>query len=161
MNTREKWIVTLATGMVIYGGFELWRRGGGSALGEADVAEGSASLVAVMRGRLQEMAPTPEELESLKAAARVWPANPFHTGSDRARAVATAPAVIRYTGYLRVGAVALAILNGREYRESEVVHATDLIVETIAPDRVILTSGGGGRRVSIVLNASSQKGEGK
>lgn len=163
MNTRERWIVGLMIVVVLYGGFStansLWRKQQGRYRGDNDKSTETARFVETARARLALMVLTPTETVVLDKAADAWPNSPFWEHSEQTTVVVEQPEELQFTGYLKVGDVQIAILNGREYRLGETVSSSDFVVESIAANQVVLASQGGGRRLSITLNATGNTGK--
>jgi len=58
---------------------------------------------------------------------------------------------IKYTGYLKMGAKNIAILNGLEYEEGEELENSGFIIRKILPDQVILEIKGKQKEITIPL----------
>lgn len=161
MNTRERWLVGMMVGALVYGGYTYMasaRRTGGAEDVE-DAVSGVRAFAADTRIRLHRIQLTREEQALLNHTAAEWAPSPFYEREPGARPVGKQPKVFHYTGYIHVGAVRLAIINGREYRVNDTVDASDFRVETIDADRVVLAAKGGERRLSLALKESDKTGE--
>jgi len=62
--------------------------------------------------------------------------------SEAAKAVEI-PASLAYTGFVIVGQQRLAIINGMEYQVGEMVLGTELVVQAIDPQNVVVKQLGG------------------
>lgn len=162
MNTRERLLVFAMIAAVAVGGYLSLSRAGRDSAEPDDMeagvsdAEGFARRI---RADLQPYRLTSHEESILNAAAGDWAPSPFLEKPDAAVVADTPAAEIIYTGFVNFGGTRLAILNGREYRLSESVTATDFIVESIEPDRVGLAAKNGGRRATIILKGSDSRRE--
>ncbi len=70
------------------------------------------------------------------------------------QAVKTKQAVkldISYTGYINMGGNALAIINGLEYEKGDKIMETGLTIEQIYPDRIIVMTKNGKRKITVRL----------
>ena len=56
-----------------------------------------------------------------------------------------------YSGFLSMGDKSLAIINGMEYEAGESLPQTDYVVGKILPNRVVILSRGGRKRVSVPI----------
>ena len=159
MTKRERWIVGLAAAVAVYGAYSLVARGlrAEPRTPPAGAEEPTAQFIAEVRSTLEALRLAPGEDLILEASLAPWAPSPFPL-RDAVAVTAEAPATLHYTGYCRIGETRLAIINGREYRVGETVAVTDFLVELIEPDRVILASQGGGRRVSIALKEDMKHG---
>ena len=97
----------------------------------------------------------------LNEAVSAWAPSPFIDRETLAAAVEEPVQQFFYTGFIQLGDQQFAILNGREYRVAEPVAQTDFRVESIEPDKVLLVSLSGGRRVTVALKTSKGKRESK
>ncbi len=161
MNTRERWLVGLMVGAVVYGGYTYIANARRAQ--DADVAEDVVSEVrsfaAETRARLNRLQLTREEQAILNLTVADWSASPFYEREPGARPAGEKPKEFHYTGYIHIGAIRLAIINGREYRVNDPVDASDFMVESIDADRVVLAAKGGERRLSLALKESDKTGE--
>ncbi len=154
MSTRERWLIWGMIGAVVFGGYTLIAhavRAQTTARRAAAAASDVGEFAATTRRSVARLRLTPEEQFVLDRTIADWPDSPFFDRPDAARPLAEKPQDVRYTGYLHVGTTRLAIINGREYRVTETVEATDFVVESIDADHVVLGAKGGGRRVSVAL----------
>ncbi len=103
------------------------------------------------RATLQQLRLAEREKIVLDEALAPWVTSPFLAEATRASLAGERLASFDYTGFMQVGDQQFAIVNGREYRVSDVVRSSDFVVESIHPDHVVLASGSGGRRVTVDL----------
>jgi hypothetical protein len=162
MNKRERLLVGLMVVALLYAGYALFidrAPDAGTARRGADPATDVHLFAADARQRVERMELTTEDRHVLDMAVAEWAASPFIDRPDAARPAAERPAEIRYTGFFRMGENRLAIINGREYRVNETIQATDLRIESIGPDQVVLVTPTGGRRVTVPIVQSANIGE--
>ncbi len=162
MNTRERWLVGMMVVSVAYGGYVYIARAVRSPDDESQREQAITEVEAFAkqtRARLAQLKLTREEQAILNRTVAEWAPSPFLQERDKAQPVAEQATVFHYTGYLHVGAVKLAIINGREYRVADTVGAGDFVVESIDARQVVLAAKGGGRRLSIAMTDSEQTGE--
>ena len=160
MSRREQALVGMMIVAVLYGGFTwvLGERSGKDTKIDHESSVGALSFVDDARERMGQWQMCKHEEHVLNQATGPWSPSPFDVRRDRVQAVREPPTDLLYNGFFRIGDTRLAIVNGREYRLGERIDATDLIVETIEPDRVGLISTGGGRRIVVMLHESEQRG---
>jgi hypothetical protein len=101
----------------------------------------------------------PRERMVLDHSTMPWPRDPLLQRSSGIRPAEARVQNFVYSGFITVGNQSFAIINGHEYRVNERVAASDFIVETIQPDRVVLISGSGGRRVLVAMQSNNAKRE--
>jgi hypothetical protein len=103
--------------------------------------------------KLQKTAPSEAQLHSLEQAGRNWQKDPF------IRSVAPLTAELKqslpvavpkkapkpvekpnlhYSGYLQMGAKRMAIVNGMEYEEGEMLPASGYFIRSISPKSVVV-----------------------
>ena len=162
MTTREKVLVVAMAGAALWGGATLGldayqrnKRATKVDLQKAEIrafAEAQRALVAPLR--LGD-----RERRVLDEAAGPWRDSPFIDREAAAEVIAAPVQKFFYTGFIQIGAQRFAILNGREYRVADRIPDTDLRVEDIQPDQVVLVSGTGGRRLPIALQTTKEKRE--
>jgi hypothetical protein len=158
MTTREKALVIAMTGVLAWGASSavlgVVKQQDGSS-GQGEHYEELLGFAERQRALLDHLRLAGRERMVLDEAVSSWADSPFLDEPSRARALEERVQTFRYTGHVSVGNERLAILNGREYRIADPVRATDFIVESIYPDRVVLAPESGGRRMTIDL-ANSQ-----
>ena len=163
MKTRERWLVGMMSVAVIYAGIKFLTRSPEESPGSPKVESGAASsagaYAAGVRQRLDSAQLSPDTRRVLDAVAGDWPESPLLERAAASSEESAQQQAIQYTGYVHIGDVRIAIINGHEYRESEALKASDLIVESNAADQVVLVSNGGVRRMSIARKEFQNKGE--
>jgi hypothetical protein len=154
MQTREKFLVGGMIVALVYAAitFVLPRRGGGS-----DTNRPADVYVHDVQTRLTLPRLTEQEKQVLDAAAKPKARNPFRAPAVMGEVTGSSP--VRYTGFIRLGGQLLAVLNGREYRPSEVVRGTDWVVQSIEAERVELSAKEGGHTLWVMLETVEMKGE--
>ncbi len=163
MKTRERWLIGMMIVAVIYAGTLFLKRPPEGPPGARKVESSSASnavaYAAGIRQRLDSAQLSPDTRLILETVAGDWPDSPLLERSASSSEPNAQQQVIQYTGYVHIGDVRIAIINGHEYRESEALKGSDLMVESIAADQVVLISNGGMRRLSIARKVFQNKGE--
>lgn len=159
MTKRERLLVVAMTGSLLWGAttvvYGFMKSHGGAARLERERAE-LEEFARSQRAVMGTMQLNEHERRVLDEANATWVATPF------APVAATGPSEERmreffYTGHLKVGSSQLAIINGREYRVSDPIAASDFVVEEIAPAYVVLAATSGSRRITLDMQASPQK----
>lgn len=156
MTTREKFIVGAMVVAVAYAGFSLVQgnrrkpSGGKRAPQSSDLQ----AFVAQSRAQLAGIRLSDGERAVLDSARSAWDGEPFAVFSGvtavKAEDGGGVPAYA-YTGFVQAGGVRLAIINGREYREKEPLADGSGVVDSIAPDRVVLRVGGENRLRTLIF----------
>jgi len=162
MKKREKILVGLMIVALVYGGYVLFVDQGtprGSSGRETDPEDALQAYAVATRERIGGLQLTREETRLLDMSVAAWSPSPFFDRLSVAQPVTGRPTDIRYTGFFSVGANRLAIINGREYRENEIVKDTDLLLESIEPERIVLAAPDGGRRLTITREQTVTPGE--
>jgi hypothetical protein len=158
MTTREKIIVGIMILTVIYGVYTLFLSGPASVTPTASgqknesVAELQKFVIDVAQ-KLQKSAPSAAEHYNIEQAGRNWQKDPF-LGSvaaltaelERSQPVElpkSAPEPeekpnLRYTGFLQMGAKRMAIINGMEYEEGEMLPVSGYFIRSISPKSVVI-----------------------
>ena len=156
MTTREKIIVGLMVLTVIFGAYTLFFSSDTAISPQATRAEPVADLqkfVIQVAKNIQTTIPTEAETHRLEQASRNWQKDPFLTSVaalttelERSLPVEVAkekpvPAEapdLRYSGFLQVGAKRMAIINGMEYEEGEMLPASGYFIRSITPKSVVI-----------------------
>lgn len=163
MKTRERLLVGMMIVAVIYAGVTFLTRppeeSPVSRKVESGTVSSAAAYAAEVRQRLDAAQLSPDTRRILETVAGDWPDSPLLERSASSPERNVQQQDIQYTGYVHIGDVRIAIINGHEYRESEALRTGDLIVESIAADQVVLVSNGGVRRLSIARKEIQNKGE--
>lgn len=156
MTKRERLLVVAMTGSVLWGAstavFGFMKSHGDAAQLEQDRAE-LKQFAETQRMLMQTFQLTGHERVVLAEANAAWATSPFAMEAAGAGPAEQRIREFFYTGHLQVGLNQFAIVNGREYRAGDLVYATDLRVENIQPDTVVLVSTSGNRRVTVELQA--------
>jgi hypothetical protein len=97
---------------------------------------------------LKKAAPTGAQAYILEMASVEWASDPFlgrklTAAKPEAGRAAEIPAKLEYTGFVMAGQTRLAIINGMEYEVGEVVLGSELAVQAISPQDVIVKPVGG------------------
>jgi len=159
MTKRERLLVVAMTGSLLWGAttmvFGFMKNHGGAEQLQRERTD-LEEFARTQRAVMDTLQLTHHERMVLEEANAAWAATPF------AAVTATGPAEERvrefiYTGHLKIGPTQLAIINGREYRVTDPVTASDFVVEEIAPEHVILVATSGNRRITVDMQASLPK----
>lgn len=158
MTKREQVLVIAMAGALVWGAYSLVTgimkgRSGKEEL--AVVRDELRSFADTQRVTMQQLRLADREKMVLNEAMQPWAGSPFLIEAQRARPAEERVVSFRYTGFLQIGGQQFAIVNGREYRVSDPIHATDFVVDSIHPDHVVLAAGTGGRRVTVELQPSN------
>jgi hypothetical protein len=156
MTTREKIIVGIMILTIIYGAYTLFFSGAPKVATRVVQAESVADLqqfVIQVAGKLQQTEPSGAQLHSFEQAGRNWQKDPFLRSVagltaelERSLPVEVpkkAPKPVEkpdlaFTGYLQMGAKRMAIINGVEYEEGEMLPATGYFIRSISPKSVVV-----------------------
>lgn len=166
MNKREKIIVALMCAALLYGGYALF-------FGSSDdtpmpnsstASEHSAAiqeLVKKVHDTLAEETVTETEKYIIAKAEAGWKQDPFLEiiPEKRAAAKAAGPGAgepekkvnIRYTGYIEMGDLRMAILNGQEYEPGEEILPGGYILREVTPDQVIVEAKADKSKITIKI----------
>jgi hypothetical protein len=157
MTTREKIIVGVMILTVIYGAYTLFLGGEPTlapqrANSDASVGDTQKFVIDVAQ-KLQKSAPSEADQYSLEQAGRNWQKDPF------LRSVAALTAELEpnlpvevpkekpkpvekpdlsYSGFLQMGAKRMAIINGMEYEEGEMLPVSGYFIRSITPKSVVI-----------------------
>ena len=167
MTTRERIVLALMGATVLWGGYavsrSLWLRQAPERRADASQTSDLRDFAAAARLSVTATRPRPDEYAVLNKAMEPWTNSPFAVWvpapvvKPEARIAAPREPVFRFTGFVRVGEVRFAILNGREHRVGDAVSPGDFVVQSIEPDRVVLAAKGGGRQLTVALERTEQK----
>lgn len=152
MSTREKIIVLVAVLALAFAVIHVMRgRGKGGDVNTVNVTESDRLAVYVEKTQedLESGSMNAAEAEVLDVAARPWEGNPFVERDPSLQQVDETSSVFRYTGFLDMGRLKLAIINDHEYREGDELTSGEYKVESIDALKVILRGKTGGDRVTI------------
>ncbi|MFH1980889.1 MAG: hypothetical protein ABIL58_03510 [Pseudomonadota bacterium] len=154
MSKREKIIVACMVGAVFYGAFSFLFSGSGSKKtlpGASTPGQPLQQYVIEVIGQLKRADANATDTDLLDQAQGVLNRNPFYreaavaekseavAGKEK-RATEAAVATIRfsYTGYVEMGKNRLAILDGREFAEGDLLNADGMYLKTITPNFVVI-----------------------
>jgi hypothetical protein len=154
MQTREKILVGAMVLALMYGAVALILPQFASGRGSGQAAD---TYVNDVRATLSSPRLNEQEQQVLDAAVKPKPRNPFRAPATLRQATGNSP--VRYTGFIRLGGQILAVLNGREYRQSETIRGTEWVVQSIDTERVELSAKDGGHTLWVMLETVEQKGE--
>lgn len=166
MSLREKIIVVLAVLAVLYGAYELGLKNlfagddspaKSTAKEKQDTAESDiGAFTSKIIKQSESVSLTPREQHLLANRDMEWSKNPF-IDTDTAIAIAMAATEAEtakrqkettaeqdrftYSGYIALGSVKLAVINGMEYEQGEKLKETEYLVQTIQPSSVKLFDG--------------------
>ncbi|MDJ0782702.1 MAG: hypothetical protein QNJ22_12065 [Desulfosarcinaceae bacterium] len=156
MTTREKIIVGVMILTVMYGGYTLFFSREAITVTSVTKDESVADLqkfVIDVAQKLQNTEPSEPELHSLEQAGRNWQKDPFLrsvaalTAELEKSVPVEAPEekpkpeekpILRYSGFLQMGAKRMAIINGMEYEEGEMLPAAGYFIRSISPKSVVI-----------------------
>ncbi|MDD2604512.1 MAG: hypothetical protein RBR20_12560 [Desulfobacterales bacterium] len=153
MEKREKVLIALMVIALGYGAFELFVRPGASPPDTPAVSVSVDEAVKVSQTVSQSLAEAElraEEKHILATAATPWTSNPFydwpHARPSDTLAEEPEPtpeldqirAATVYSGYLEMGRIRIAVINGLEYRVGETLVDGSFMVERITPASVTL-----------------------
>jgi len=147
MRKREKIILAVTAIAIVAGTLHFIMDRGAkippdSARADLKVLQDFASLTET---ELKKAALTKTQDYILERASVEWASDPFlgrKFTSEAAKAVEI-PASLAYTGFVIVGQQRLAIINGMEYQVGEMVLGTELVVQAIDPQNVVVKQLGG------------------
>lgn len=165
MSGRERIILGIMALALLYGAYEFLFAKAKTADAPASPEAQQSDLMAFTRTvaeGLGKSAYTEADAYAISQAAAPWLKDPFlrsvmrvrpepDTASDATREQQLeSPAVsFRYTGYLGLGNVRMAIINGSEYREGDSLEPEGYYVKSIGPRQVAI--GVRGKEKSILL----------
>ncbi len=158
MTRREKVMVLAMAGAIVYGGYSLlWAPETKAPKKSSDTGrtEGTSGLVADVVGQLKKLDPSGNAAQIIAMANESWPEDLFRREPMRAarRAEAQPAADVahpRFTGFLQMGDVRLAIIDGVEYEAGEML-PSGYRVKSISPARVVLQTGTGQEELNLQL----------
>jgi hypothetical protein len=156
MTTREKIIVGVMILTVIFGAYTLFFSADTAISPQTTRAEPVADLqkfVIQVAQNLQKTIPTETVTQNLEQASRNWQKDPFlrsvaalTTELERSlpveevkeKPVPVETPDLRYSGFLQMGAKRMAIINGMEYEEGEMLPASGYFIRSISPKSVVV-----------------------
>jgi len=160
MSKREKIIVFLMVLSLVYGFYVFYIEAPGKkvALVPDGKLESLNKFISHIANLTQESL---SEIDSyiIEKAPKQWNKDPllssdtkFQFKAENTQADLSALKVnIKYTGYLKMGAKNIAILNGLEYEEGEELENSGFIIRKIFPEQVIIEIKGKQKEIAIPL----------
>jgi hypothetical protein len=157
MTTREKIIVAIMILTIVYGVYTLFLSGepappsisGGQSAPVADLQK----FVIDVAQKLQKTEPSEADQYKVEQASRNWQKDPFLRSVAALTAELERPAPVevpkaapkaekkpdlRYSGFLQMGAKRMAIINGMEYEEGEMLPVSGYFIRSITPKSVVV-----------------------
>lgn len=158
MNTREKGIIGLMVGTVIFGAFHFLAPSPKTGtIPTQEELKGLDQFIITMAGTLNKQNLV-EANYILERAASPCNNDPFLAEKSMLEAVEKKEAVPRpdplfsYSGFVRIGNKMLAIINGLEYERGDVVEPGGYRVSRITAEQVELNGGGKEHEVLQIMN---------
>ena len=147
MTTREKVIIGATVVAVLSAGISFipGSRKNPSGSKRMPPAEDLPALVSQSRAQLAGIQLSEGERAVLDSARSAWDGEPFEVfaGLTAVNADGGGTPTHFYTGFVQADGVCFAIINGREYRVNEPLSDGAGVVNSIAPDHVVLRVGNG------------------
>ncbi len=141
MSGREKIIVGLMIGSVIYGAYHFW----GQYRSKININVLTPKIIEDKIKPIREsdiVVLSEKEKYILNQASAVWTQDPFIAPVPRQRLakkmLPPAPKDLKYSGYLRMGDRILAIIDGMEYQVGESLLKSPYLISDISPRQVII-----------------------
>ena len=162
MTTRERVIMVVMAGTVLWGGSVTVLGMIRNHLGAGKLAREQQEVrqfADAQRQVVEGIRLHPRERMVLNQCSLPWGRNPLLQRADGIQPAEARVQNFVYSGFITLGNQSFAIINGHEYRVTERVASSDFMVETIQPDRVVLISGSGGRRVPVAMQSNNAKRE--
>jgi len=154
MTTREKIIIGLMCVTIAYGAYELLSSDAAKEKPPGAATNSTIELqntVAKISQQLVKEETQHDRQYMASAAAVEWPKDPFIQSTEPLKKTLAAPVEkektappardtlnLFYSGFLEVGELKLAIINGLEYTEGEALETTGYYVRSIAPRHVVI-----------------------
>ncbi len=160
MSKREKIILFFMALSLVYGFYVFYVEAPGKkkAIGKNSKLESLNKFITHVAELTKESL---SEIDSyiIEKAPKQWDKDPllgsdseFQFKAENTEAdLSTFKVNIKYTGYLKMGAKNIAILNGLEYEEGEELEKSGFIIRKIYPERVIIEIKGKQKEIAIPL----------
>ena len=162
MSTREKIIVALAVVALLYGVYIVFLEP--KAKEQPFTNTQKTDLDGLKTFITKVAAATKEGLSEkdnyvLQRAENQWIRDPLvrikkpeksETDSQKTFEKANLTKAIQYTGFLEMGTMRLAIINGNEYAAGDRLENSGYIVRSISPTQIVVTAGDGSKDLFIV-----------
>jgi hypothetical protein len=152
MTKREKIIVGIMLLTVGYGAIELLLpKPKGVAVQSVQSAEGLNAFISKVADTVKGATSETSDLVIAKAEA-AWKQNPFielrktpevQPASQAEKPAQKRTANLAYSGFIELGSKRLAIINGLEYEAGDRVDPGGLVIKSILPNKVIMSSSPG------------------
>jgi len=155
MSTRERIVLALCAVAVLYGAYVLFLEdaGGGGGTLSADDLKTLEVQVADLRESFRAQLGGDPGGYVLEAALIEWKGDPF-LKQVRPEDDADRPRVdVRFTGYVDVAGRKLAIIDGMEYGEGDVLRSGSHRVKRIEPRQIELVPVNGGEPTRVAIEA--------
>lgn len=141
MSIREKIILLLALGSLVYGGYEMfWKPAPPGGTGPSPGGEPLAGFINRISAETAAGRLTMAERALIQRAEQPWP--------DRFESPTLPPPTFErlpvYSGFIQMGGKTMAIIDGREYGVGERLETSGYRVQEISPSQIVI--GGEGRR---------------
>jgi len=150
MTQREKIILGVTAIAIVAGALYLIvDRGPGTAPGAPRADLKSLQEFASLTGEeLKKADLTETQAYILERASAEWAGDPFlgralTAAKAEAAKAAEIPAALAYTGFVIAGNSRLAVINGMEYQVGEMVLGSELVLQAIDPQNVVVKQLGG------------------
>jgi hypothetical protein len=154
MTTREKIIIGLMCVTIAYGAYELLSSDASTDKPQNITTHSITELQNTVAKLSQQLVKGDAKQDSrykANSAAVEWSKDPFIHSTEPLKKTLEAPAEkekaaprdhnsinLTYSGFLEVGQLKLAIINGLEYTEGEALETTEYYVRSIAPRHVVI-----------------------
>ena len=164
MATREKIILIILMLFVVVGGYVYFFQNGSQEPASAtlDQTANLDEFVTQINQSLAKQDYTDADMFKITRAATQWTHDPFlrsalpitkepvvEKNTADAGKIAAAELNFKYSGYLMIGKSKLAIINGIEYREGDIMEEGEYILKGISPQQAVL--GLKGKEVNLFL----------
>ncbi|ABM28807.1 hypothetical protein [Nitratidesulfovibrio vulgaris] len=148
MTRREQILLGVMGAVAVVGALSFAMPGGGGVTPKAVQTTPASTVVQNVQKALAEVPVSPSQLYVLDAAVRQASGNPFRlppaptvrSGSMAGPGGTDSAQTMAYTGYLAVGNMVFAIVDGLEYRTGEAVADSGYVVKSITPGKVVLAA---------------------
>jgi len=161
MKTREKLIIVIMCLAVLYGAYELFFAS--SVKKETTDVKKTVKpvstvdeLIKKVNDALAEVTVSDVERYIIASAEAKWAKDPFlvkklERGGGALGGGPEDQVNIRYTGYIEIGKLRMAILNGQEYEPGEEILPGGYVLRKVEPDRVVVQNKADKRKVTIMI----------
>jgi hypothetical protein len=160
MERREKIIIAVMAIAVIIGGYDLLFKS--SSVSKPVIKKKSATeltdFVTSVIGGIREKDTKSDYI--VRLASLAWTKDPFlqfdpaveSENNNRAGRGSKQNEGLNYSGYLKMGAKSLAVINGIEYEEGENLVNGEYLIEKVFPARVVLRSSSSSNSITLFLD---------